>query len=83
MRFLLTCTLTLLLFPCSLHAQVAEICTNGIDDDGDTLIDCEDPDCIFSLTGAPPFPNCGIDPTADALECESYNTCLFTSVNGE
>ena len=38
MRFLLTCTLTLLLFPCSLHAQVAEICTNGIDDDGDTLL---------------------------------------------
>ena len=26
-----------------LHAQVAEICTNGIDDDGDTLIDCDDP----------------------------------------
>ena len=49
MRFLLTCTLTLLLFPCSLHAQVAEICANGIDDDGDTLIDCEDPDCNFPL----------------------------------
>ena len=32
-----------------LHAQVAEICTNGIDDDGDTLIDCDDPDCNFPL----------------------------------
>ena len=32
-----------------LHAQVAEICANGIDDDGDTLIDCDDPDCNFPL----------------------------------
>ena len=30
-----------------LHAQVAEICANGIDDDGDSLIDCFDPDCSF------------------------------------
>lgn len=29
----------------SLNAQVAEICNNGIDDDGDLLIDCYDPDC--------------------------------------
>ena len=31
--------------PTSSYAQVAEICANGIDDDGDTLIDCDDPDC--------------------------------------
>ena len=31
----------------SLPAQVAEICDNGIDDDGDGLIDCEDDDCFF------------------------------------
>ena len=29
-----------------LHAQVAEICANGVDDDGDTLIDCADSDCL-------------------------------------
>ena len=33
--------------PTSSYAQVAEICANGIDDDGDTLIDCDDPDCQF------------------------------------
>ena len=59
MRFLLTCTLTLLLFPCSLHAQVAEICANGIDDDGDTLIDCDDPDCNFPLFSDGSYGNSG------------------------
>jgi hypothetical protein len=29
-----------------LPAQVAEICDNGIDDDADGLIDCEDDDCF-------------------------------------
>ncbi|NCF99101.1 MAG: hypothetical protein GWP39_06265, partial [Planctomycetia bacterium] len=38
-----------LAIPTSSHAQSAEICTNGIDDDGDTLIDCEDDDCTFPL----------------------------------
>ncbi|MEM8901494.1 MAG: IgGFc-binding protein, partial [Bacteroidota bacterium] len=28
-----------------LHTLAEEICDNGIDDDGDGLIDCEDPDC--------------------------------------
>ena len=32
-----------------LHAQSTEICDNGSDDDGDTLIDCDDPDCRFPL----------------------------------
>ncbi len=27
------------------QAQAVEICNNGIDDDGDKLIDCQDPDC--------------------------------------
>jgi len=38
-----------LAIPTSSYAQVAEICANGIDDDGDTLIDCDDPDCTFPL----------------------------------
>ena len=37
----------LLLVPANTFAQVAEICENGIDDDGDTLIDCTDPDCFY------------------------------------
>ena len=43
-----------------LHAQVAEICTNGIDDDGDTLIDCDDPDCAGTehVPVAHSFPAC-------------------------
>jgi len=32
--------------------DVAEICDNGIDDDGDGLVDCFDPDCSdFCITG--------------------------------
>ncbi|MEQ1744979.1 MAG: FG-GAP-like repeat-containing protein [Saprospiraceae bacterium] len=40
-----------LLFYTSVHAQSgpislpAEICDNGVDDDGDSLVDCYDPDC--------------------------------------
>jgi hypothetical protein len=30
---------------CDATCQLAEVCSNGIDDDGDTLIDCLDPDC--------------------------------------
>ena len=29
-----------------LYCQTAEICANGSDDDGDSLIDCDDPDCF-------------------------------------
>ena len=39
-----------------------EICDNGIDDDGDDLIDCEDPDCqpeIITVTSSlPTSPDC-------------------------
>ena len=38
----------------TLHAQATEICDNQVDDDGDTFIDCEDPDCqagIFRDSG--------------------------------
>lgn len=33
----------------SAMAQSPEICNNGIDDDGDTLVDCADPDCFGSF----------------------------------
>lgn len=36
-----------------------ENCTNGVDDDGDQIVDCEDIDCIFD-------PGCGPDGDGDA-----------------
>ncbi|HIO22153.1 MAG TPA: hypothetical protein EYN18_07150, partial [Nitrospirales bacterium] len=47
MRFLVF--LLCLGFASTLPAQVAEICGNGIDDDADGLVDCDDPDCTFPL----------------------------------
>ncbi len=44
-----------------LISNCPENCTNGIDDDGDGLVDCADPDC--SLIGAP------------ALANDLYTTC--------
>ncbi len=42
-----------------------EICDNGIDDDGDGLIDCDDPDCnAVSFTLQQDCPTAGIDLTA-------------------
>jgi hypothetical protein len=41
--------LLFLAFPVSSSAQATvENCTNGVDDDGDGLIDCYDPDCTCS-----------------------------------
>ncbi|MBK8564662.1 MAG: hypothetical protein IPN76_15340 [Saprospiraceae bacterium] len=36
----------------------AEICTDGIDNDGDGLVDCNDPDCRVYITGTPTSPIC-------------------------
>lgn len=36
-----------------------EICGNGLDDDGDTFTDCDDPDCQPSLTYSSSDENCG------------------------
>jgi len=47
-----------------------EICDNGIDDDGDKLIDCDDPDCDCT---PPPTEICdnGIDDDGDKLiDCD-------------
>ncbi|PPK85291.1 putative secreted protein (Por secretion system target) [Neolewinella xylanilytica] len=35
-----------------------EICDNGIDDDGDGLTDCADPDCSYASNCAPPAGDC-------------------------
>ena len=51
---------------CTSTAQVTitvnvcvEDCTDGIDNDGDGLIDCDDPDCGLSLTATPLDASCG------------------------
>ncbi len=39
---------------CSVTIDVSEeICGNGIDDDGDTLVDCDDPDCASAQVCVP------------------------------
>ena len=35
-----------------------EICNNGLDDDGDGLVDCDDPDCALSLSLVPYHAGC-------------------------
>ena len=67
----LALTYFLTLFICllagtNLTAQT-EICNNGIDDDGDGLIDCFDPDCQGQANCEdfffnPPVPDCGFEP---------------------
>jgi Zn-dependent metalloprotease len=47
-----------------------ENCTNGVDDDGDGLIDCEDPDCATD-------PAC--IPAAPGDECASASVAVFGS----
>jgi len=50
--FCLMCGMTVL----SVNAAKPEKCTNGIDDDGDQLVDCDDPDCFSHLACQDPPP---------------------------
>ena len=54
-------------------ASTPEICGNGLDDDGDSFVDCEDADCLLSDPSCDESLNCndGIDNDADDLvDCE-------------
>ncbi|MBZ9577990.1 endonuclease/exonuclease/phosphatase family protein [Patescibacteria group bacterium] len=62
-----------------------EICDNLIDDDGDALIDCDDPDCILDPTCIPPVctpdgcngicpANCTVTQDPDC-GCQNDNNC--------
>ncbi|MBO0934570.1 hypothetical protein [Fibrella aquatilis] len=53
--------------PQSMQAQAVEICNNGIDDDGDKLVDCQDPDC----------PEC-----VRFQSCVQPNTCYMPPIWG-
>ena len=72
---LVTLTFLLLLSVLRLHAQI-EICDNAIDDDGDGLVDINDPDCICpeevpsGLIPNPSFEGMECCPTFEAqFEC--------------
>ncbi len=53
------------------YASGGEICNNDLDDDGDGLVDCEDPDC-FQVPGACSICGNGILETGE--ECDDGNT---------
>ena len=64
--------------PCDCPPAPVELCTNGVDDDGDGLVDCADPDCdndpacaTLVLTppekiGTPPVEDAGTPPVEDS-----------------
>ena len=47
-------TLTLDTLPAGGGGNPIEFCDNGVDDDGDGLVDCDDPDCFSSPACLPP-----------------------------
>ncbi|MEZ4226920.1 MAG: hypothetical protein R3B13_38620 [Polyangiaceae bacterium] len=68
-----------------------ENCTNGVDDDGDTKIDCEDTDCQSGYTCAPVVPAGWTGPVAvysgsnaapDCLQSGGYQTVKLNANNG-
>jgi SprB repeat len=63
----LLCFCVFVLLPFVGLAQATEICNNGKDDDGDNLVDCQDPDC----------PEC-----ARFINCIEPNTCYMPPIYG-
>jgi hypothetical protein len=57
-------------------------CVDGLDDDGDGLVDCVDPDCLFDPGCPREDCDSGIDDDGDGLvdcadaDCESSPTCI-------
>ena len=56
-------------------------CLDATDSNDDGSVDISDPVYVLTalFSGGPeptePFANCGIDPTGDAIECESFSSC--------
>ncbi len=69
---------------CENEQPPVEICNNGIDDDGDGKIDCDDPDCVQDPACRPPAEICnnGIDDDGDGktdcadADCFAESHCL-------
>ena len=63
-------------------------CSNGIDDDGDGLIDCDDPDCLNSNSCVIEICDNGIDDDGDGFidcadgECLGISACVEICNNG-
>ncbi len=61
----------LMLFALSASAQ--EVCDNGVDDDGDGLVDCDDTDCFADPSCLPATEDCGngVDDDGDGdMDCD-------------
>ena len=50
------------------------MCDDGIDDDGDGLIDCDDADCAEDDACSIPEPVCGNGIEEEGEECDDSNT---------
>jgi len=70
---------------------LVEDCTNGTDDDGDALVDCQDPDCVSDPACAPSgaeICNNGVDDDADGLvdcgdpDCATNAICVARDLEG-
>jgi cysteine-rich repeat protein len=57
--------------PC--QAIVAEICDNGLDDEGDGDSDCDDADCA-AFPACAPLPSCGNGTLESGEQCDDGNT---------
>jgi len=75
------------LFDLAVACEPGEVCNNGVDDDGDGLVDCDDPSC-FGQTSCTSEANCGDGQDNDAdgstdcadSDCSADAYCLATSV---
>ncbi len=65
-----------------LLAVAVENCTNGIDDDGDTLVDCADPDCSADPVCQPFVPTCGENHTQGIVSYWKADGDALDSVDG-
>ncbi len=84
-RILLTralLTAFLCIYASLLSAQVAEICNNGIDDDLDGLIDCNDPDCSGFPVPASNYFHTGKDGAGGFLPSGAQDIDWDVSING-
>lgn len=57
-------------------------CSNGSDDDLDTLIDCDDPDCSCADAGGPEICDNGFDDDGDSLVDCADSECVGRSCSG-